>query len=71
MIHDPCHATDILNDKARKAFEYVEETVHRLIKACYSRYSQSPKKLRGVMRLAEVISRQLMAVEGNGQRRAP
>ena len=31
----------------RKAFEYVEETVHRLIKACYSRYSQSPKKLRG------------------------
>jgi len=32
----------------------VEETVHRHIKACYSRYSQSPKKLRGVMRLAAV-----------------
>jgi hypothetical protein len=53
VIHDPAHASELLKEDSLPKTGYVLTIVHVFIKAIYSHFSRSGKKLRGLMRLAE------------------
>jgi hypothetical protein len=56
--HDPPHACDLLVEHGCKAVDndYVEETVHTLLKQIYSFFAKSGKKTRGLEEIATELN---------------
>ncbi|KAJ1630544.1 hypothetical protein T492DRAFT_1002501 [Pavlovales sp. CCMP2436] len=57
VMHDPPHNNELCQDDMRKCFNYRD--IHELIRAIYSYYSRSCKKLRGLTAVAEELGEEL------------